>query len=335
MLSRAVKAVFAIISIIFLISCARPPKETPPELYWPFPPVKPRIKFVDLILGSIDVTGIRAGKFRQYLFGEEKEVAFVKPIFVAVRNDVMYVTDLRRVHVYDFDKKKFRLVSMVFGNATGVAVTSDGTLFVADSGKKEVFMLKPGAKRAIMLDRKGTFVSPGGLAVDDKFGKLIVPDAKKHTVRVYNLEGEFLFSIGKRGGGPGEFNFPYAAAVDGKGRIYVVDSGNFRVQIFDREGKFLKAFGTVGAVVGHFARPKGIALDSEGHIYVVDAAFGNFQIFDINGNVFLSVGVNGSEPGKFSLPIGIAIDENDKVYVVDQMNKRIQIFQYLKYPDEN
>jgi DNA-binding beta-propeller fold protein YncE len=324
----------ALLALFFVFaSCAQMPREETPELYWPFPPEKPRIKLVDVIIGSIDVTGVRSGKIKQVVFGEEREVGFTKPVFVAVKNDVMYVTDLNQIHIYDFGKKKFTAVVGGLGNATGIAAASDGTVFVADSAKGQVFILRPGKASMVPVEGDDYFTSPGGLAVDDANGRLIVPDAKRHDVTVFGLDGKRLFSFGRRGEKPGEFNFPYAAAVDREGRIYVVDAGNFRIQVFDRDGKFFRAFGSIGTYPGQFSRPKGIAVSSEGHIYVVDSAFGNFQIFDIDGNTLLAVGSNGSDAGKFILPTGIAMDENDRIYVVDQINKRVQVFQYLKEQD--
>lgn len=329
---KIIRLLVTLVLALALSACETIPVDTPPELYWPFPPEKPRIKFVDMIVGSIDVTGVRSGKFSRLLFGEEKEVTFIKPSFVAKRNDVMYVTDVKFIHIYDFKEGKFTIMGVgLFGNITGIAVTSTGKIFAGDSGFKTVFMIDEKTKEAKQLKSPAySFQSPGGLAVDEKNGRLIVPDAKQHSVSVWSLDGEFLFSFGKRGRGAGEFNYPYSAAVDKNGRIFIVDSGNFRVQVFDSNGTYLGFFGAVGTAMGHFARPKGIAIDSDGNIYVVDASFSNFQVFDPVKGVFLAVGSNGRDPGKFSLPIGIAIDEQDRIYVVDQINKRIQVFQYLK-----
>lgn len=321
---------YSLLGCIMLTSCAGLPKESPPQLYWPFPPEEPRIKFLDLIIGSIDVVGVRSGKFKQLLFGEEPEIGFRKPSYIYVRDNILYITDVNLIHVYDFRKKEFRFLGVrLLRNANGIVVTPDRRVFVGDSAKKRVYIIYPNGKASI-LGNINSFDTPAGLALDEVNKRLIVVDAKRHEVSIWSLSGEFLFSIGKRGVGPGEFNIPYDVAVDKDGRIYVVDSGNFRVQVFDKDGKFLSAFGGVGMIPGSFARPKGIALDSEGHIYVVDASFGNFQIFNTDGSAFLAVGTGGSEPGKFILPLGIFIDKDDKIYVVDQMNRRIQIFQYLK-----
>ncbi|MBI4824209.1 MAG: 6-bladed beta-propeller [Nitrospirae bacterium] len=320
-----------VLTAVLIASCAEFPRESPPELYWPFPPEKPRVKFLELIIGSIDVVGVR-GKFHRLLFGEETEVTFRKPAYIAVKDNVLYITDVGVIHVYDFNKRKFKILGRgLLGNATGIAVSPDGRVFVSDSARKQVFVFNPEDNTATIWTDTDVFETPAGLEIDEVNERLLVVDSKKHNVTVWSLNGDFLFSIGGRGRDFGEFNFPYDVAVDKEGKIYVIDTGNFRVQIFDKDGKFLSAFGGVGSNIGSFARPKGIALDSAGHIYIVDSAFGNFQIFGPDGSVYLVVGSNGNEPGKFTLPMGIFIDKDDKIYVVDQINRRIQVFQYIKY----
>lgn len=332
MLARLAVAVIFFVFCLICTGCVTPlPREEVPELYWPFPPEKPRIKFLDLILGSTDVTGTRADKFKNIVFGAESEALFDKPDYVAVFKDTLLVTDIGRVHVFDFGQKRYSVLGGgKLTSATGVAVTKDGWVFVGDSLRKRVLLFIPGAEDPMVFGERGSFGRPTGIAVDDARRHVIILDSFTHEASVYSYEGEKLFIIGGRGRDEGKFNFPYAVTVDKEGRIYVLDSGNFRVQIFDAEGKFIRTFGNVGTEAGMFARPKGIALDSEGHIYVVDAAFGNFQIFDEFGNLLLAVGTNGTDPGMFVLPFGIAIDEKDKIYVVDQINRRVQVFQYLK-----
>jgi DNA-binding beta-propeller fold protein YncE len=319
---------------LLITSCAPIPKDIPPELYWPTPPERTRIKFIDYIESNLDVVG-EEGAFKRMLFGSQEEETFRKPSFVAVKDGVMYVTDINRIFKFDIMRHEFKVIGTgLLRNATGIDVTSDGKIYVADSMLKKIIIIEGEELKATALGGTGEFVSPGGLVVDEQRGRFLVVDTKKHVVYAYTLEGKYLFSIGSRGGGAGEFNFPYDITVDKEGYIYVIDSGNFRVQIFGPEGNFINTFGSVGALPGLFSRPKGIAIDSEGHIYVVDAAFGNIQIFDVEGRIYLDVGKSGEEPGMFLLPMGIYIDEEDKLYVVDQINRRVQIFQYLKYPNE-
>jgi DNA-binding beta-propeller fold protein YncE len=332
---RKTAVLTVLLGVFFLTSCAGVQDEAPPNLVWPLPPEKPRIRFLDLIIGSMDVEGKRKGKFKTIIFGDAPEVRFVKPAFVDKRGDVMYVTDLGRVHVYDFAKKKYRILGgNVLRNPTGIAVSSTGKLYVGDSSRLAVYIFDLEKQTVKHVWQKRLFASVGGIAVDEPRDRFYAVDAKNHRINVFNLDGELLFHLGERGKGRGEFNFPFDVDVDREGNLYVVDAGNFRVQVLDREGNFIRAFGGVGLAPGMFARPKGIARDSDGHLYVIDAAFSNFQIFDSFGRVHLSVGQNGGFSGEFLLPMGICIDEQDKVYVVDQINRRIQVFQYISYPEE-
>jgi len=77
--------------------------------------------------------------------------------------------------------------------------------------------------------------------------------------------------LGRLGAGPGELNFPCAAAVDAAGRIHVLDRGNRRVQVFDATGACLASF-----PVSRLARD--LDLDDAGLLGVVDAA-GGFRLY--------------------------------------------------------
>jgi len=317
--------------IVAFSACASPDvAEKVPELFWPMPPEKPRIKFVDTIIGSLDATS-KMAKVKSFFAGDDGgENKFVKPFGVAAWNGKMFVTDIGVVHVFDFKSGNYGILGETdLRIPTGIAVYRD-RLYVGDVVKKKVFGFDVNTGKAVLEMGWRDLESPSGIAVDENRKRLIVADAKKHKIFLYSLDGIFLFSFGTLGTGEGELVMPYAVATDRDGRIYVVDSGNFRIQIFDEKGQFLKSIGQIGTSPGNFARPKGIALDSEGHIYVLDAAFANFQIFDFEGNTLLAVGSNGSGPAEFVLPSSIYIDENDKIYVVDQINKRVQLFQYLK-----
>lgn len=138
--------------------------------------------------------------------------------------------------------------------------------------------------------------------------------------------------VANRGGGPGEFNFPFAVAVGPDGRVYVTDQMNFRVQVFGRDGEFLRAFGAAGTGPGNFSRPKGIAVSPENHIYVADAAFNNIQVFDPDGQLLIFFGAMGTGEGQFWLPLGVAVSSTSEIYVSDRYNHRVQVFKYLPEP---
>lgn len=80
------------------------------------------------------------------------------------------------------------------------------------------------------------FNSPSQLEVLND--KLFVLDTYNNRIQVFDLEGNYLRTIGKRGKGPGEFNAPEGFYLDSQNqRIYVADTRNLRLQILELEGK--------------------------------------------------------------------------------------------------
>ena len=321
----------------------RPAAAAARPLVWPLPPEQPRIRYVTTYRGINDFKTRKMPKWKTLLLGAEDSNSrpsdvMVKPYGIAVsRLGRVYVADTaaRRVFVFDPETKTVSFVGEKgpgkLTKPVGVAVDGEGKVFVADGSLDRVFGYDLKGQMAIAIGREGELESPSGLAVDWARNLLYVADAKKHQVLCYStVDGSAVRTIGRRGGGPGEFNFPTNLTVNRSGRLYVADTLNFRIQMFNPDGGFLGEFGTQGDTPGTLNRPKGVGVDSEGHIYVADSSFNNFQIFDAAGQLLLYVGSGGSEPGEFFLPAGLSIDDRDRVYVADQGNARVQVFEYLK-----
>lgn len=71
---------------------------------------------------------------------------------------------------------------------------------------------------------------------EDSEGKIYVLDAQYNEVRVYDAEGTFLYAIGSRGEGAGEFVSPTSLEIDSSGRIIVSDRFH-GLKIFSRNGE--------------------------------------------------------------------------------------------------
>lgn len=76
-----------------------------------------------------------------------------------------------------------------------------------------------------------SFVSISGLAFAPD-GRVIVTDLRDHVVKVYDGAGQFAYSIGRRGAGPGEFNSPMGAAIDRDGLLWIRDDNNRRYNAY-------------------------------------------------------------------------------------------------------
>ncbi len=71
----------------------------------------------------------------------------------------------------------------------------------------------------------------------DSQGHIYVKDARSADVRVFDANGRYVTTVGKRGEGPGELREVYGMHVDGDDRIIVADRMSRRLTIFTDMGK--------------------------------------------------------------------------------------------------
>ncbi|MDQ3516805.1 MAG: hypothetical protein M3466_00185 [Gemmatimonadota bacterium] len=73
-------------------------------------------------------------------------------------------------------------------------------------------------------------------------GRIVVANAGTHQLRFYDRDGRYLFSSGRKGGGPGEFeNLSFLAKLSGDSLV-THDFNGSRVSIFGPDGKFVRSF---------------------------------------------------------------------------------------------
>ncbi len=330
---------FRIVGIALLLAaCISVPawaEQAQEKLVWPHAPAQPRVEFVKAFSRAADL-GIGKGFFerlKDLLFGEA-ETRILRPMAVVASGGMLYVADpgAKGVHRFDTAGGEYALIAATddtpLPSPVGLARGAAGEVYVVDSRLAQVFVIRPGEKSALAIRLDVKLTQPTGIAFDPASGRLHVADTAEHRIHIFERDGSLAGSIGRRGAGDGEFNFPTYLWRTPEGVLYVTDSLNFRVQAFDTRGRFVGKFGRQGDGTGDAARQKGVATDRHGHVYVVDALFHAFQIFDATGRLLLPVGERGQERGEFWLPTGIFIDD-DLIYIADSYNQRIQVFRYI------
>ncbi len=266
------------------------------------------------------------------IFTGKREFRFIRPISFATGDDrriAVSDTGCQCVHLFIPEGSRYiqifmtdsgRLVSPV-----GVIFDKNNRLFVADSVLGKVLIYDINGRFSGEI---GGFKRPTGLGYDKKYDIIYVVDTLENRVCAINREGEKIYSFGKRGESPGEFNFPTYITVSDL--IYIVDAMNFRVQVFDKDGRVHYSFGHHGNGSGDFAMPKGIAVDRDGIIYVVDSLFDNIQLFNEKGEFLLTLGARGTGEAEFWLPSCLFMDGLERLYICDTYNNRIQIFRLVR-----
>jgi DNA-binding beta-propeller fold protein YncE len=206
----------------------------------------------------------------------------------------------------------FAALALAFGAAVfpAVAEEEDGLQF------EQVLTIKS-------LGDGKVLKRPMSVVVDGQ-GRIIVNDLSDE-VHVFDPNGRFLFSFGKKGKKDGQFRDTFGLATDAQNRIYVSDTGNYRVQVFDPDGKFLAKFGAKGDGEDRFLRPGSLAIKDQ-TIYVADVEAHRVSAWNLDGRHLFNFGEKGTKEGQFMYPQGIAIGPDGTVYVVDGLNCRVELF---------
>jgi PKD repeat protein len=245
------------------------------------------------------------------------------------------------------------------GYPFGVAVDTNGNVYVADSNNSTIRKVTPAGVVTTLAGLAGSFGStdgtgsaaqfnyPDALALD-KAGNIFVADTFNHTIRKVTLAGVVTTLAGSAGNygtndgtrSAAQFNSPYGVAVDTNGNIYVSDTGNYTIRKVTPEGVVITLAGSAGIFgdtdgigsAARFSHPEGLAVDPAGNVYV--AEFYNHTIRKVTPAGVVTTlagltGVSGNTDGtgntaRFYSPDGLALDSAGNVYVADSANFAIR-----------
>ena len=306
--------------LLALAACKAAATETPAALVFnPDPPDPPRMQFLRAVADARDLEPERGG-FDELLFGERPSAEpFRAPYGTAFHEGKVYVCDLEQGLVLVLDLVANRIEPLPLeGRArlmkpVNLAFAPDGTLYVADLGRRQVVVLDRNLRWQAEYGPWGDESRP--VDVDLAGDELYVTDSGAACVRVLaRVDGGERRQLGK-----GLLRGPTNTALDAEGNAYVVDTIDGRVPVFDATGTLVRHVGAPGSSVGNLARPKGIAC-LDGLLFVNDAAFENCQLFDLAGNTLMFFGGPGSGPGCFKLPAGVSATREGLELFRDQLD---------------
>lgn len=106
------------------------------------------------------------------------------------------------------------------------------------------------------------------IQVDDK-ENMYVLDWKEIKIKVFDKNGKFLKSFGKRGQGPGEMSMPIRMEITPENVLVIDDLGNTKLILYSHDGTFIKEIPT-----GKYWSSISFKFDSKGHIYADTRSYG-------------------------------------------------------------
>ncbi|MFE6665748.1 RICIN domain-containing protein [Streptomyces sp. NPDC057697] len=184
---------------------------------------------------------------------------------------------------------------------TGVAVGSDGVIYIADSGGHRIRRITPDGKISTVAGTgsanfggdggpatSAQLKNPYGVTVDDE-GNLYIADRGNHRVRkvtaadgkISTIAGTGSASLGGDGGPAtsAQLNNPFATVLDSTGALYISDYGNHAIRKVTADGVIgtVAGTGTGGiegddgpAVEAQLKNPAGVAMDCVDTLYISD-----------------------------------------------------------------
>ena len=206
---------------------------------------------------------------------------------------------------------------MHLGEAAGVAVNSQGHVFVFNRGNTSGPAFGATAAQLLEFDAAGKFVR--------EIGHNLYAFSYAHTVRIdrndniwavdkgsdmvvkFTPAGRVSMVFGRKKEASdealpwarvtpplapinGRFRQPTDVTWDGQGNIFISDGYiNSRIAKYDRNGDWVASFGTPGTGTGQFNTPHSIASDAQGNLYVADRGNLRIQVLDPNGNFLRAI----------------------------------------------
>jgi len=200
----------------------------------------------------------------------------IKPLDVAVYEELCYITDANSNRVVVIDKH-----------------TGEEVRRIGQEGELE-----------------GQFQLIGDLALDEQ-GNIYVTDKIKGQIAKFSKSGVFLRTFGKLGDSIDQFLRPKGISIDRDGRIWVADAATEVIKIIDPEGRLLLFFGLPGNRPGMLNLPSRVKLDYDNvglfEQYAVPGAKIEFLVIVANQYGLNKINVYGF--GSFSqADAGVAAD---------------------------
>lgn len=234
-----------------------------------------------------------------------------------------------------------------FSDPWGIAVGTDGRIYVADAGDNDTIRLIDAAgKSGVFAGSTSGFVdgpagtarfdTPSGMVIDTT-GTLYVADTGNDAIRRVDARGTVTTVAG--GNGPGyldgrgrdaRFNGPVGVAVGEHGDIYVADTYNHRIRRIAPDGTVTTVAGS-GApglqdgpgLNARFDTPCALAVGVDGSLWVADTGNRAIRRIAPDGTVStLAYSTSEDHEALLRRPLGIAADA-DAVYVTEAARGRI------------
>ena len=156
---------------------------------------------------------------------------------------------------------------------------------------------------------------------------MFVTSNTDHCIHVYDSSGKKKTTIGSKGSGEVQFQYPRGTDISGE-VVYVAEFRGHRIHKLTTGGEYIGVFGKQGSVIGEFNNPIDVKISPDGKVYVADSNNSRIQVFHPDWTIshVIDGTVSGDGTCSFSGPKGIAFDLSGNVHVGGNGSSSVTVF---------
>jgi len=218
----------------------------------------------------------------------------------------------RQKMIYHCKFGEFGILEGQFTEPSGVAVTEDNEIIVADTNNHRIQVFDKDGNFKFQFGevgkRDGQLLYPNRVAVVVQTGDIVVTErSPTHQVQIFTKYGQFIRKFGAD-----ILQHPRGVTTDNYGRIIVVECKVMRVVIFDMVGNVLNKF----SCSRYLEFPNGVVVNDNMEIYISDNRAHCVKVFDYQGNYLRQIGGEGVS----NFPIGVGLTASGEICIADNHN---------------
>jgi len=171
---------------------------------------------------------------------------------------------------------------------------------------------------------------PQDVGIDDN-GNIYVLDAGNFRIQKFDMTGNYLKTLGRRGEGPGELRAPESIQIGSNNHIYVCDSRKRSMLELDKDGKEIRNINSSNLRFRNFIILNSVNLLSNSAVRSEDTkpyTEPQLQILDSNFNIIREFcspyDFKNSTLNSIMNEINFTVDKNDNIYVTFSRQNRIE-----------
>ncbi len=210
----------------------------------------------------------------------------------------------------------------------GIAVNHRGQVVVVEWETATISVYAPSGEKLQSFimngSERGHIKNPFNLTVDG-MGNVLVIDQRNHCLQQFTADGQFLASVGTRGNGPLQFNYPWCVLYNASNdKLYIADEKNNNIQILNSDLTFYRFFGQ-GDDADFISLVNDMSCDCSGNIYIAEGRMHRILVFTAEGEFLRQFGSFGRVKGCLNCPLSVVVGGNNMVYICDH-NHRVSVF---------